>query len=268
MVSAERSETASDVLRESVVGNALQPSRRQSSAQRAPEVHSGPTGPYIGPIVYGGLDGIVTTFAVVSGVAGADLGSGVILILGFANLLADGVSMAVGSYLSSKSEREYYDREYRTERWEMEQFPEDERAELFEFYREHGYSDADAHDLTRIQTSRPESWVQAMMAEEHGLLQADSDPVKRGLATFGAFVIAGSLPLVAYLLGLFIPFIAGIAFPLSSILSAMALFGLGAAKVFITERRIFRSGMEMLLVGGLAAGVAYIVGFLLRGLGT
>jgi VIT1/CCC1 family predicted Fe2+/Mn2+ transporter len=269
MMSAELSESASGVVAEREVGSVSQSTRRRRSpAQRAPDVHSGPTGPYIGPIVYGGLDGIVTTFAVVSGVAGANLGSGVVLILGLANLLADGVSMAVGSYLSSKSEREYYDREYRTERWEIEQFPEDERAELFQLYREHGYPDADALGLTRIQTSRPESWVNAMMAEEHGLLEDDTDPVKRGFATFGAFVVAGSLPLIAYVLGLFIPFVASIAFPLSLILSALALFALGAAKVLITERQVVRSGMEMLLVGGLAAGVAYLVGFLLQGLGT
>jgi VIT1/CCC1 family predicted Fe2+/Mn2+ transporter len=214
------------------------------------------------------LDGIVTTFAVVSGVAGAALGSGVILILGSANLLADGVSMAVGAYLSSKSEQEYYDRERRIEGWEIEHFPDAERTELCELYREQGFAEPDARRLTEIQTRRPASWIKAMMVEEHGLLEADTNPLKRGLATFGAFVVAGSLPLLAYLLGLFIPVVAGIAFPLSIVLSALALFGLGAAKVLVTELRVFRSGLEMLFVGGLAASVAYIVGFLLRGFGA
>jgi VIT1/CCC1 family predicted Fe2+/Mn2+ transporter len=176
--------------------------------------------------------------------------------------------MAVGSYLSSKSEHEYYLRERRTEHWEIEQFPEAERAELYDLYRERGYTDVDARGLTDIQTRRPESWINAMMAEEHGLLDVDIDPLKRGLATFGSFVVAGSLPLLAFLLGLLLPFIADIAFPLSVVLSALALFGLGAAKVFVTERRIIRSGLEMLVVGGLAAGVAYLVGFFLQGLGT
>ena len=241
---------------------------RRSTAQRAPEVHTGPTGPYIGPIVYGGLDGIVTTFAVVSGVVGANLGSGVILILGSANLLADGVSMAVGAYLSSKSEQEYFERERRTEAWEIKQFPDAERNELFELYQEQGYIEPDARHLVEIKTRRPESWIKAMMAEEHGLLEADTNALTRGLATFGSFVVAGSLPLLAYLLGLFIPNVAGIAFPMSIVLSGLALFGLGAAKVLVTELRVVRSGLEMLLVGGLAAGVAYVVGFLLRGLGT
>jgi VIT1/CCC1 family predicted Fe2+/Mn2+ transporter len=244
------------------------PRGRRSVAQRAPELHTGPTGPYIGPIVYGGLDGIVTTFAVVSGVAGADLGSGVILILGSANLLADGVSMAVGAYLSSKSEREYFERERRTELWEIERYPDAERSELVALYEEQGYPTSDARALTAIHTSRPESWIKAMMAAEHGLLDAETDPLKRGLATFSAFVVAGSLPLLAYGLGLFIPMIASMAFLFSIVLSAVALFVLGAAKVLVTELRVVRSGLEMLLVGGLAAGVAYVVGFLLQGLGT
>ena len=242
--------------------------RRHSRAQRAPELHSGPTGPYIGPIVYGGLDGIVTTFAVISGVAGAALSSNIVLILGLANLLADGVSMAIGSYLSSKSEREYFEREQRTEAWEIEHFPEGERTELYGLLREAGYPPDDAQELVRIQTQRPETWIKAMMAEEHGLLEADSSPVKRGFATFGAFVVAGSLPLLSYLLGLVFPMAANTAFLIATVLAAVALFVLGAARVLVTELRVFRSGLEMLLVGGFAASVAYAIGYLLRGFGA
>jgi len=242
--------------------------RRHSPAQRAPELHTGPTGPYIGPIVYGGLDGIVTTFAVISGVAGAALSSDIVLILGSANLLADGVSMAIGSYLSSMSEREYFEREQRTEAWEIEHFPDGERIELVELLREAGYPPDDAQELVRIQTQRPESWIKAMMVEEHGLLKADSSPTMRGLTTFGAFVVAGAVPLLAYVVGLFIPMVSSAAFFLSIVLSALALFALGAAKVLVTELRVVRSGLEMLLVGGLAAGVAYLVGYLLRGFGA
>jgi VIT1/CCC1 family predicted Fe2+/Mn2+ transporter len=143
---------------------------------QAAEAHGGASHQYIGDIVYGGLDGIVTTFAVVSGVAGAGLGASIILILGLANLLADGLSMAAGAYLSLKSEREYYDREREREAWEVEHYPDGEKAEM------------------------------------------------------------------------------------------LALFALGAAKVLITQRSWFRSGLEMLVVGGIAAGVAYLVGYLLAGL--
>jgi VIT1/CCC1 family predicted Fe2+/Mn2+ transporter len=235
---------------------------------QAMERHGGASHQYIGDMVYGGLDGIVTTFAVVSGVAGADLGAGVVLILGLANLFADGLSMATGAYLSSKSEREYYERERAREAWEVEHFPEGERAELVELYKLKGYSQEDAERLVEIQSQDKKVWVDEMMIQELGLLPDDRTPLLSALATLGAFVLAGSLPLLVYLLGLLVSINPGVSFPVSLAFSALALFGLGAAKVFVTERNWFRSGLEMLSVGGLAAGVAYLIGYLLQGLGT
>jgi vacuolar iron transporter family protein len=235
---------------------------------RATERHGGASHQYIGDMVYGGLDGIVTTFAIVSGVAGANLGSGVVLILGLANLLADGLSMAAGAFLSLKSEREYYDRERQREGWEIEHFPEGERSEMVEIYRGKGYSREDAEALMDIQSKDHDLWLDAMMVHELGLLPDDRQPARSAVATFLAFLVAGSVPLFIYLLGLVVPVDAAISFPVALVLSALALFALGAAKVLITERSWFRSGLEMLLVGGLAAGVAYLVGYLLQGLGA
>lgn len=233
----------------------------------AMEQHGGTSHQYIGDMVYGGLDGIVTTFAVVSGVAGAGLGAGILLILGLANLLADGLSMAAGAYLSLKSEREYYEREREREAWEVEHFPEGEQAELVELYRAKGYSGEDAETLVEIQSKDPKRWVDEMMVQELGLLPDDRQPVTSALATFISFLVAGSVPLLPFLLGLFVPIDPDVAFRISVVLSALALFGLGAAKVLVTERSWFRSGLEMLAIGGVAAGVAYVVGFLLQGLG-
>jgi len=235
---------------------------------RASEEHGGASHQYIGDMVYGGLDGIVTTFAVVSGVAGANLGSGVILILGMANLLADGLSMATGAYLSLKSELEYYGREREREAWEVTNFPKGERAELLELYKAKGYSPEDAQTLVDIQSKDPTLWVDEMMVQELGLLPDDRKPIYSALATLASFIVAGVVPLLVYLLGLFVPVDSGISFFVALILSAVALFALGAAKVLVTERNWFRSGLEMLLVGGLAAGVAYLVGYLLQGLGA
>jgi VIT1/CCC1 family predicted Fe2+/Mn2+ transporter len=235
---------------------------------RAVEHHGGASHQYIGDMVYGGLDGIVTTFAIVSGVAGASLGSAVILILGLANLLADGLSMAAGAFLSLKSEREYYDRERERETWEIEQFPEGERSEMIEIYRAKGYSREDAEALMDIHSKDHDLWVDAMMVHELGLLPDDRQPLRSALATFLAFLVAGSVPLLVYLLGLVVTVDAAVSFALSLVLSGLALFGLGAAKVLVTERNWFRSGLEMLVVGGLAAGVAYLVGYLLQGLGA
>jgi VIT1/CCC1 family predicted Fe2+/Mn2+ transporter len=231
---------------------------------RAMEEHGATSHQYIGDMVYGGLDGIVTTFAVVSGVAGAGLGAGIILILGLANLLADGLSMAAGASLSLKSEREYYEREREREAWEVEHFPDGERAEMVELYKAKGYSPGDAQTLVEVQSQDQNLWVDEMMVKELGLLPDDRKPVVSAAATFGSFLVAGSVPLLVYLLGLFLPIDPDAAFPISVVLSGIALFALGAAKVLITERSWIRSGLEMLVVGGIAAGVAYLVGYLLQ----
>lgn len=239
----------------------------RQAIRQAMEQHGGAGSQYIGDLVYGGLDGIVTTFAVVSGVAGAELGSGVILILGLANLLADGLSMAAGAYLSSKSEREYYQRERAREAWEVEHFAEGERAEMVEIYRAKGYSPQDAETLVAIQSQDPERFVDVMMVQELGLLPDERKPHLSALATFAAFLVAGALPLLVYVLGLLVTIDPAVSFPTAIGLSALALFVLGAAKVLVTERNWLRSGLEMLIVGGLAAAVAYFVGFVLQGLG-
>jgi vacuolar iron transporter family protein len=234
---------------------------------QAQEEHGGAAGQYLGEMVYGGLDGIITTFAVVSGVAGAQLGTSVILILGLANLLADGFSMATGAYLSSKSEQEYYRKEWEREAWEVEHFPDGEKAELYEVYLQRGYTQEEARQMTNIQSQEPERWVKAMMVDELGMLEDERNPLTNGLATFIAFIVAGSVPMLVYLLGLIVPIPTGSAFLASFILSGFALFGLGAAKVLVTRLNPIRSGIEMLIVGGLAAGVAYLVGALLKGIG-
>jgi vacuolar iron transporter family protein len=235
-------------------------------ARAAREEHGGAAQKYVGDMVYGGLDGIITTFAVVSGVAGAKLGGNIVLVLGLANLLADGFSMATGAYLSSKSDQEYYDRERERERWEVEHYPEGEKAELLEVYRSRGYDSADASALVEIHSRHPERWVETMMFDELGMVKDERKPMRSALATFVAFQIAGSVPLLVFLLGLVVPIPALTAFWVSLILSGVALFLLGAAKVLVTQRSMWRSGLETLLVGGLAAGVAYAVGALLRGL--
>ena len=235
---------------------------------RAMEQHGSEGHQYIGEMVYGGLDGIITTFAVVSGVAGAQLGAEIVLILGLANLFADGFSMATGSYLSTKSEQEYYARERQREQWEVEHFPDGERAELYELYSRQGYNEEDASQLVEIKSRDVERWVDAMMIDELGMLKDERKPIKNALATLVSFVIAGSVPLLVYLIGFFVPLAPQAMFPISLALSGLALFGLGAAKVLVTKRSAWKSGLEMLLVGGLAAGVAYAVGALLKGLGN
>jgi VIT1/CCC1 family predicted Fe2+/Mn2+ transporter len=230
--------------------------------------HGRPSHRYIGNVVYGGLDGIITTFAVVSGVAGAALGAHVVLILGLANLLADGFSMALGAYLSQQSEREYYERERQRQIWQLHHHPEAERRILARLYHAAGFSATDACNLVEIQARNPKRLTETMLVEELGLLPDERRPMLAALTTFAAFLVAGAVPLLVYLLGLVFPIPPARAFPVSLGLSGLALFSLGAAKVLVTERGALRSGLQMLLVGGLAALVAYAVGNLLRGIAS
>jgi len=105
------------------------------------------------------------------------------------------------------------------------------------------------------------------MVEGRGMLKETSNPLYNAIATFISFLVAGSLPLLIYLIGLARPIDPGTAFGISVLLSGIALFGLGAAKVFMTRLNPIRSGLEMLMVGGFAAVVAYVIGALLKNVG-
>lgn len=234
----------------------------------AAEKHQHEHGQYLKSAVYGGLDGIITTFAVVAGVAGAQLSSGIVLILGFANLIADGLSMAIGDYLSTKSEHEYHRAERRREQWEVENYPEGEKRELVELFVAKGLAADDAKTVVDIIARHKEAWVDIMMTEELGIVDSQESPVRNALVTFFSFALFGLVPLLAYLAVRFLAVPARAAFPIAVLSTAATLFGLGALKVKITGRSWIQSGLETLVVGGLAAAAAYAVGVLLSGLGA
>jgi VIT1/CCC1 family predicted Fe2+/Mn2+ transporter len=232
----------------------------------AAERHQQEHGQYIKSAVYGGLDGVITTFAVVAGVAGAKLAAGIVLILGFANLIADGLSMAIGDYLSTKSEQEYERAERRREQWEVEHYPEGEKRELVELYVEKGLAKQDAETIVEILAKNKSAWVDVMMVEELGILGSHESPIKNALVTFFSFGLFGFVPILAYVAAFFVPAFRETTFAVAVVFTALTLFALGAVKVQITGRNWLKSGMEMLLVGGVAAAAAYAVGALLGGL--
>jgi len=231
------------------------------------EKHTKEQGQYLGDYVYGALDGIITTFAIVSGVEGAGLSNSIVLILGFANILADGISMGVGNYLSTKTELEYIENEKRRELWEIEHVPEGEREEIRAIFKKKGFKGKDLERAVEIITSDKEIWLRTMMLEELGLTEEDKTPVHSGIATFIAFIIAGLVPLFPFVLALIFPGLMINRFLISIILTGIVLFGVGAFKTRITEVNWIRSGIEMTLVGGAAAAVSFFVGHFLRGLG-
>lgn len=228
------------------------------------KLHQSIGGRYIKDIVYGANDGIITTFAVVSGVAGAALSIKTVLILGFANLLADGLSMGASNYLGSKSEEHYYKREKAMEKWEVDNLPEDEREEIRRIYAKKGFHGQDLARAVDIITSDKDRWVDVMMKEELGLIQEPKGQAwKSGVVTFIAFAIAGLMPLVSYL---FVGRLGGVSpFALSIIITGLSLFAVGAARTFVTKHAWWRAGAEMFIVGLLAAGAAYGVGAVLKG---
>jgi len=158
-------------------------------------------GAYVGNFVYGANDGIVTTFAVVAGVVGASLSPGIIVILGLANLLADGFSMGASNFLAVRTE----------------------------------------HDLAK---------------KDHGF----QEPFENGLVTFVAFVVAGFIPLIPYIFNIF----GEQQFLISSLLAGLSFFTVGVARRVITKGNLLTGGLEMLAIGGIAALVAYGVGWAIK----
>lgn len=225
--------------------------------------HDVARGRYLKDLIYAASDGIVTTFAVVAGATGANLSSTVIIILGFANLLADGFSMAVADYLGTRSEIEYYEREREREIKEVEETPEVERGEVRQIFRAKGLSLALADRLSEIISSDKKVWVDIMMTEELGLMPSGGEsPFRGAISTFLAFVAAGFMPLVFFTIPY--TFSGASIFDFSVLTTAMSLFIVGAIRTRLTKRNWLRSGLEVLLAGGAAAAVAYLSGFLLK----
>lgn len=215
---------------------------------------------YIRDFIYGGIDGSVTTFAVVSGVAGAELSTVVVLILGFANLVADGFSMAASNFLGTKAEHDDYRRIEAIERRHIDVAPEGEREEIRQIFISKGFEGEALEQAVELITSDKDIWVKTMLTEEYGLASEIRSPGKAALSTFTAFLICGMIPLVPYLFG------SGGKFQISAILTGITFFLIGSLKSFWSTTSWLRSGVETLLVGGLAASLAYAVGVLLKGI--
>jgi len=233
----------------------------QQKGESTDKFHATLFGLYIRDIVYGANDGIVTTFAVVAGVAGANLSPKVVLILGFANLLADGLSMGLGNYLGTKSQQEYAKKRRQNEEWEVKHLPELETQEIKAIFQKKGYRGKDLTNLTRLITHNKKAWIDTMMIDELGIFPEKlPHPFKNGLATFIAFAIAGLFPLLPYIFSRHLPLSS---FDTSIVTTVVALFSVGALRTFITKKPWLTAGLEMLFVGAIAAIAAYLAGHLI-----
>jgi VIT1/CCC1 family predicted Fe2+/Mn2+ transporter len=222
---------------------------------------------YFKEVIYGGIDGIVTTFAVVAGFAGAALSSDVtmqlsftvVLLFGLANLFADAASMGLGNFLSVRSEKDLYHVKREQELLEMKGNPELEVRETVDILTAQGFSASDAQTLASIYKVNEDYWLDFMMNHEHEL----SDPrgeneVYTGFATFASFMVFGSIPLLPFMVANSGD--AATTFMYSSIGTFIALVVLGLLKWRVIGSKLGASLFEVVAVGGTAAVLAYYVG--------
>lgn len=220
---------------------------------------------FLKEIVYGGNDGIVTTFAVVAGFAGAGMegaatvGAGAVVLFGLANLLADATAMGLGAFLSSRSEQDVFRAAREQELYEIRNNPEMERREALDILREKGLNRKDAETMTDIMERHPEFMGDFMMQYELGLSDPSGDsPAQSALATFLAFILFGSAPLIPY----FIAPPSEASFFAALALSVLALAALGLLRWKVTNETMARCVGETLSIGGICGAVAFAVGTL------
>lgn len=227
---------------------------------------------YFKEVIYGGIDGIVTTFAVVAGFAGAALSGNeatqltfvIVLLFGLANLFADAASMGLGNFLSVRSEKDLYMVTRTKEAVRLQTNPDEEKVETMRVLTQKGFSAADAATLAEVYGRNHQYWLDFMMHHKKELSDPRGDnEIYTGLATFFSFMIFGSIPLL--------PFMAqengdaGTAFLYSSVGTFIALVILGLLKWRVIGSRLAASLFEVVAVGGTAAVLAYFVGTFFAG---
>ncbi len=222
---------------------------------------------YFKEVIYGGIDGIITTFAVVAGFSGAALSNEtttqlsfvVVLLFGLANLFADATSMGLGNFLSVRSEQALYQKARKREEREIKESHDFEHEETITILIQKGFSEADACKLADIYRTNEEYWVDFMMRYELGLADPRTEnPIHTGLATFTSFLMFGAIPLLPFILP--ITTSAGFAFKLSILGTFVALVSLGLLKWRVIGAKLWPSLFEVLIVGGVAAIIAFTVG--------
>lgn len=218
---------------------------------------------YLADAVLGAIDGCVTTFAIVAGATGGALSPLVVIILGFANLLADGFSMAVSNYHGTRSERDLVEQTRRTEERHIEQVPDGEREEIRQIFAAKGFEGDVLESIVKTITANRLLWVNTMLTEEHGLQLEGPDPIRAGAVTFAAFVGIGLVPLLPYV----VPGIAdGASFAASGVMAAIAFWGIGWVKGQRLQLPRLRSAWQTLWTGAAAAALAYGAGWALQAL--
>ena len=216
---------------------------------------------YLGDAILGGIDGCVTTFAVVSAAVGGGFSNLVIIVLGLANLLADGFSMAVGNYQARRTQRDAVEQARRSERHHIAHVPEGEREEVRQIFASKGFEGDVLEKVVEVITRDDDVWIDTMLKEEIGVHPESPRAFQAAMTTLAAFVAVGAVPLLPFL-------VAGAAigtrFVASAVLTGATFFAIGAAKGRALGGSVLRSGLGTLASGGAAAAVAYGIAAWLR----
>ena len=209
-------------------------------------------------VIYGGLDGIITTFSVICSAYASHLSPHIIFVMGVANVLADGMSMGHGDYFSEKVENDYVISQYKREQWEMDNYLEGEISEMVELYKtKYSIPEEEARSLLEGMANTPKLFLDHMMVVELDLMPPDgtANPLKNGIVTFSSFIVFGFIPLIVYRL-------------LESFIWAcgatvLSLAALGWLRASFTRSNPIRSMVITVFNGGCSAVVAYGVSDLL-----
>jgi VIT1/CCC1 family predicted Fe2+/Mn2+ transporter len=218
----------------------------------------GPRMSYLRDWIYGGIDGSVTTFAVVTGVVGARLSPSIILILGVANLLGDGFSMAASNYLGTRTEHHEADALRAQEMRHIAADPEGEREEVRQIFAGKGLAGDDLERVVEVVTADHERWIRFMLTEELGLSQQIRSATRAAWSTFSAFVFCGAIPLLPFVVRAPNPFAISVSMTLA------VFFIIGSARSRWLVMTWWRAGLETFAVGSIAAALAYAAGVVMR----
>ncbi|MBM3229575.1 hypothetical protein FJZ26_04030 [Candidatus Parvarchaeota archaeon] len=220
------------------------------------EERKGKASGMISEIILGGQDGLVNVLGIVLGVAYATNDGYIVLVAGMVATFAESISMAAVAYTSARAEQDHYRHELEQEKWEIDHLPEVETEEIRLIYMKKGLRGKELEQMVRAITSNRDLWLSVMMSEELGLSPADSyNPVKSGVIVGFSAIIGSLIPLLPFL---FFP--VGQSMVIALALAALTLFAVGAYKAKITVGKWWKSGLEMMVIGGLAALAGYIVG--------
>lgn len=219
---------------------------------------------YFKDFVYGAIDGTVTTFAIVAGIAGAQLSPTIVIILGFANMIADGFSMGISNFLSVRAEQSVFEKKREEEEKHVRLVPEGEKEEVRQIFASKGFKGAELEHIVDHITSDFDLWIDTMLQEEFGISPQNPCAVRAGATTFAAFLIFGFIPIFPYVVQFFAPNLFADPFIWSIAFSMLSFFIIGSLKY--TEKHWFFSGFETLMYGGIASAIAYIIGMSLKSL--